>query len=53
MYHDPCSWLVASTEETVSSSKNANSALDQNPPTSDDCDTPITNNHGGINSSTQ
>ena len=46
-------WL-GSAEETVSSSNNANNALDQNPPTmSKDCDTPITSNHGGINSSTQ
>ena len=39
---------------SVSSSHNANNALDRNPPTmSEVCDTPITNNHGGTNSSTQ
>ena len=39
---------------SVSSPHNANNALDRNPPTmSEVCDTPITNNHGGTNSSTQ
>ena len=39
---------------SVSSPHNANNALDRNPPTmSEVCDTPITNNHGSINSSTQ
>ena len=33
---------------------NVDNALDRNPPTvSEVCDTPITNNHGGTNSSTQ
>ena len=44
-------------EGSVSSSHNTNNdnkALDRNPPTmSEVCDTPITNNHGGTNSSTQ
>ena len=41
------------TEGSVSSSYNANNALNRNPPTmSEVCDTPITNNHGGTNSST-
>ena len=41
-------------EGSVSSSDNANNALDRNPPTmSEVCDTPITNNHGGTHSSTQ
>ena len=39
---------------SVSSSHNANNALARNPPTmSEVWDTPITNNHGGTNSSTQ
>ena len=39
---------------SVSSSHNARMALDRNPPTmSGVCDTPITNNPGGTNSSTQ
>ena len=39
---------------SVSSSHNANNALDRNPPTmSEVCDTPITNNHDGTNISTQ
>ena len=39
---------------SVSSSHNANNALDRNPTTiSEVCDTPITNNHVGTNSSTQ
>ena len=37
-------------EGTVPSSNNANNALDWNPPTMSEVrDTPITNNHGGIN----
>ena len=41
-------------EGLVCSSHNANSALDRNPATvCEVCDTPITNNHGGTNSSTQ
>ena len=41
-------------EGTVSSSSNANNALDRDPPTMREVrDTPITNNHGGTNSSTQ
>ena len=39
-------------KETVPSPKNANDALDRNPPTMSEVrDTPITNNHGGIKSS--
>ena len=39
---------------SVSSSHNANNALDRDPSTmSEVCDTPITNNHGGTNISTQ
>ena len=39
---------------SVSSSHNANNALDRNPPTmSKVCNTPITNNHGSTNSLTQ
>ena len=42
------------TERTVSSSKNANNALDQSPPTmSEVCATTITNNHGSTNSPTR
>ena len=41
-------------EGSFFSSHNANNALDRNPPNmSEICDTPITNNHGGANSSTQ
>ena len=41
-------------EETVPSPDNANDALDRSPPTMSAVrDTPITNNHGGITSSTQ
>ena len=41
-------------EGPISSSHNSNNALDRNPPImSEVCDTPITNNHGGTNSSTQ
>ena len=41
-------------EGSFFSSHNANNALDRNPPNmSEICDTPITNNHGGTNSSTQ
>ena len=39
---------------SVSSSHNANNALDRNPPTMNEvCDTPITSNHGVTNISTQ
>ena len=42
------------TEGSVSSSHNTSNALDRNPPNmSEICGTPITNNHGGTNSSTQ
>ena len=67
VYHKPCSWLSETirqhdnrplaqrtAEGSVSSSHNANNALDRNPPTMCKvCDTPITNNHGGTNSLTQ
>ena len=52
--HDNRSPLQQTAEGSVSSSHNANSALDRNPATTSEvCDTPITNNHGGTNSSTQ
>ena len=41
-------------EGTASSSINASNALNRNPPTMNEVrDTPITNNHGSTNSSTQ
>ena len=43
---------IATTAEgsAVSSSDNTNNTLDRNPPTMSEVrDTPITNNHGGIN----
>ena len=44
-------WTV---EASVSSSHNVNNALDRNAPTMNEvCDTPITNSHGGANSSSQ
>ena len=55
----PKAWMPSSrslpqktAEGTVSSSNNANHALDGNPPImSDFCDTPITSSHGGTISS--
>ena len=42
------------TERAVPSSNNTNNALDWNPPTMSEVhDTPITNNHSGVNCSTQ
>ena len=41
-------------ESSVSSSHNVNNALDRNAPTMNEvCDKPITNSHGGANSSSQ
>ena len=52
--HDNRPLPQRTTKESVSSSHKANNALDRNPPTTSKvCDTPITNNHGGINSLTQ
>ena len=54
--YNQTTWQQISTAEdhSASCSHNANNALDRNPPTTSEvCDTPITNNHGGTNSSTQ
>ena len=52
--HDNLSPPQRTAEGSISSSHNANNALDRNPPTmSQVCNTTITNNHGGTNSSTQ
>ena len=52
--HDNLSPPQRTAEGSVSSSHNANNALDRNPPTmSQVCNTTITNNHSGTNSLTQ
>ena len=51
--HDNRPLPQRTTEGSVSSSHNTNNTLNRNPPTmSEVCDSPITNNHSGTNSST-